>query len=85
VAPAGNFNTTAGVDTTVEHCTTHFTIVDAYGNVVSMTSTVVSIMGSFHLVDGFLLSNLLSHFSANPYDSTGAPVANRVAGGKRPR
>ncbi len=85
VAPAGNFNTAAGVDTTVEHGTTQFTIVDAYGNVVSMTSTVESSMGSFHMVDGFLLSNQLTDFSANPYDSTGAPVANRVEGGKRPR
>lgn len=33
VAPAGNFNTAAGVDTTVEHGTTQFTIVDAYGNI----------------------------------------------------
>lgn len=85
VAPAGNFNTAAGVDTTVEHGTTQFTIVDAYGNVVSMTSTVESSMGSFHMVDGFLLSNQLTDFSANPYDSTGALVANRVEGGKRPR
>ncbi|PBV22573.1 gamma-glutamyltransferase, partial [Pseudomonas aeruginosa] len=68
VAPAGNFNTAAGVDTTVEHGTTQFTIVDAYGNVVSMTSTVESSMGSFHMVDGFLLSNQLTDFSANPYD-----------------
>lgn len=80
VAPAGNFNTAAGVDTTVEHGTTQFTIVDAYGNVVSMTSTVESSMGSFHMVDGFLLSNQLTDFSVNPYDSTGAPVANRVEG-----
>ncbi|ENU30748.1 gamma-glutamyltransferase [Acinetobacter sp. CIP-A165] len=85
VAQAGDFNSAFGVDSTVEHGTTQFTIVDAYGNVVSMTSTVESSMGSFHMVDGFLLSNQLTDFSANPYDSTGALVANRVEGGKRPR
>ncbi|RSN77025.1 gamma-glutamyltransferase [Acinetobacter haemolyticus] len=85
VAQAGDFNSVAGVDRTVEHGTTQFTIVDAYGNVVSMTSTVESSMGSFHMVDGFLLSNQLTDFSAHPYDSNGALVANRVEGGKRPR
>ncbi len=85
VAPAGQFNSNAGIDKTVEHGTTQFTIVDAYGNVVSMTSTVESSMGSFHMVDGFLLSNQLTDFSANPVDQTGALLANRVEGGKRPR
>lgn len=85
VAQAGNFNVQAGIDRTVEHGTTQFTIVDAYGNVASITSTVESSMGSFHMVDGFLLSNQLTDFSANPVDSTGALVANRVQANKRPR
>ncbi|QER40241.1 gamma-glutamyltransferase [Acinetobacter suaedae] len=85
IAQAGNFDSNSGIDTTVEHGTTQFTIVDTYGNVVSMTSTVESSMGSFHMVDGFLLSNQLTDFSAYPYDNTGALVANRVEGGKRPR
>ncbi|MFT3817674.1 MAG: gamma-glutamyltransferase family protein [Rubrivivax sp.] len=74
-----------GTDTTVEHGTTHFSIVDTYGNVVSMTTTVESSMGSFHMVDGFLLTNQLTDFSASPVDGAGKPVANRVAPGKRPR
>lgn len=85
-ATAGNLgDIPLGVDKTVEKGTTHFSIVDAYGNVVSMTSTVESSMGSFHMVNGFLLTNQLTDFSALPTDSTGALVANRVAPGKRPR
>ncbi|MFT4172799.1 MAG: gamma-glutamyltransferase family protein [Rhodocyclaceae bacterium] len=86
VTTAGNLgDVPLGVDTTVEHGTTHFSIVDAYGNVVSMTSTVESSMGSFHMVNGFLLTNQLTDFSPQPLDSAGVPVANRVSSGKRPR
>ncbi|WPB57189.1 gamma-glutamyltransferase family protein [Xylophilus sp. GOD-11R] len=75
-----------GVDTTVEHGTNHFTIVDKQGNVVSMTTTVESSMGSFHMTNGFILNNQLTDFSANPIDTTtGLLVANRVSPGKRPR
>lgn len=42
-------------------------------------------MGSFHMVEGFLLTNQLTDFSASPVDGSGQPVANRVAPGKRPR
>lgn len=85
IASAGNFNSNAGIDSTVEHGTTQFTVVDAYGNVASITSTVESSMGSFHMVNGFLLSNQLTDFSANPVDASGAVVANRVEANKRPR
>ena len=88
VATAGTFDTVAsarGIDTTVEHGTTHFSIIDAYGNVVSMTSTVEASMGSFHMVDGFLLTNQLTDFSASPTDADGNLVSNRVEGNKRPR
>ncbi|NHB57286.1 gamma-glutamyltransferase [Acinetobacter sp. 194] len=85
VAPAGDFNLNTAKDTTVEHGTTQFTIVDAYGNVASVTSTVESSMGSFHMVDGFLLSNQLTDFSANPQNEQGQWVANRVEANKRPR
>lgn len=74
-----------GIDTTVEHGTTHFTIVDAYGNVASVTSTVESSLGSYHMTNGFLLTNQLTDFASSPVDSNGALVANRVAPGKRPR
>jgi len=85
VVQAGNLGTVPlGVDKTIEQGTTHFSIVDAYGNVVSMTSTVEASMGSYHMVGGFLLTNQLTDFSAQPADA-GVPVANRVAPGKRPR
>ncbi|MFT3720995.1 gamma-glutamyltransferase family protein [Pseudorhodoferax sp.] len=74
-----------GRDTTPENGTTHFSIVDAYGNVASVTSTVESSMGSFHMTNGFLLTNQLTDFSAQPVDANGTPIANRVAPGKRPR
>ncbi|MGC3987574.1 MAG: gamma-glutamyltransferase [Pseudorhodoferax sp.] len=84
-AQAGNLgDVPLGRDTSVEAGTTHFSIVDAYGNVASVTSTVESSMGSFHMTNGFLLTNQLTDFSAQPADSAG-PIANRVAPGKRPR
>lgn len=86
VTTAGNLGAVPlGVDKTVEKGTTHFSIVDAYGNVVSMTSTVESTLGSYHMVGGFLLTNQLTDFSAQPADTAGVPIANRVAPGKRPR
>ncbi len=64
--------------------TTHMTIVDKEGNVVVMTTTVESSMGSFRMTRGFLLNNQLTDFSFQPSDASG-PIANRVAPLKRPR
>jgi len=64
--------------------TTHFVIVDAAGNVVSMTSSVESLFGSGRAVDGFFLNNQLTDFTFRP-EIDGLPVANAVAPGKRPR
>ena len=50
-----------------------------------MTTTVESIFGSGRMVDGFFLNNQLTDFSFSPASTDGAPVANAVAGGKRPR
>ncbi len=79
--------TVAGIDHTAEPGgTTHFVIVDAEGNAVSMTTTVESPFGSGRMVDGFYLNNQLTDFSLAPADpQTGAPAQNAVAGGKRPR
>lgn len=85
IAPAGDFSSRMGKDTTSEHGTTQFTIIDAYGNVASVTSTVESSMGSFHMVDGFLLSNQLTDFSTQPKDNNGRWIANRIEANKRPR
>ncbi len=83
--PAGA--TVAGIDQTSEPGgTTHFDIVDAEGDAVSMTTTVESVFGSGRMVDGFYLNNQLTDFSLSPLDpQTGAPAQNAVAGGKRPR
>jgi gamma-glutamyltranspeptidase/glutathione hydrolase len=65
--------------------TTHMSIVDDAGNVVSMTSSIESGFGAKLMVRGFLLNNQLTDFSFAPADRDGRPVANRVAAGKRPR
>jgi len=69
---------------TPEHGTSQISIVDAQGNAAAMTTTVESAFGSFHMVDGFILNNQLTDFSAEPVKD-GVPVANRVEPGKRPR
>jgi len=74
-----------GLDATDEAAgTSHFVVVDAWGNIASMTTTVESIFGSGRAVDGFFLNNQLTDFSFRP-DEGGRPVANAVAPGKRPR
>jgi gamma-glutamyltranspeptidase/glutathione hydrolase len=64
--------------------TSHFVIVDADGNVLSMTTTIENGFGSRLMVAGFLLNNELTDFSFVP-EEDGAMVANRVEPGKRPR
>ncbi|RMH45709.1 MAG: gamma-glutamyltransferase [Alphaproteobacteria bacterium] len=64
--------------------TTHFVIVDRYGDMASVTSSIETGFGSRLMVDGFLLNNELTDFSFRP-EEDGRPVANRVEGGKRPR
>jgi len=64
--------------------TTQIAIVDRDGNAVSMTTTIESFFGSRIMVHGFLLNNEITDFNFRPVDN-GAPVANRVAPGKRPR
>lgn len=64
--------------------TTHFVIVDDFGNIASVTSTIESAFGSRLMVGGFLLNNQLTDFSFRSR-AEGAAVANRVEPGKRPR
>lgn len=64
--------------------TSHFSIVDGEGNVLSMTTTIENGFGSRLMVRGFLLNNELTDFSFVP-ERDGKPVANRVEAGKRPR
>ena len=65
--------------------TSHFVVVDAKGNAVSMTTTVESLFGSGRMAGGFFLNNQMTDFSMTPTASDGAPAANAVAAGKRPR
>ncbi|MDF4985589.1 gamma-glutamyltransferase [Vibrio parahaemolyticus] len=64
--------------------TSHFNIVDKQGNVVSMTTTIENAFGSRLMVRGFLLNNELTDFSFRTHQN-GAPIANRLEPGKRPR
>jgi gamma-glutamyltranspeptidase/glutathione hydrolase len=84
-AVPGTFASTATASSVAEgKGTTHMSIVDKRGNVVVMTSTIESGMGSFRMTDGFLLNNQLTDFSVQASDASG-PIANSVAANKRPR
>jgi len=81
----GQFARPPGRDNTNESAgTSHFVVVDADGDVVSMTTTVESIFGSGRTVGGFVRNNQLTDFAFNPTEG-GRPVVNAVQGGKRPR
>lgn len=64
--------------------TSHISIVDARGNVLSTTTTIENAFGSRLMVRGFLLNNELTDFSFRTHRD-GRPIANRVEPGKRPR
>ena len=73
----------AGDDRTAEPGgTTHFVIADAYGNVLTMTTTVESVFGSGRMTHGFFLNNQLTDFS---FGGKGGVQANAPGPGKRPR
>lgn len=64
--------------------TTHVSIIDAYGNALSMTSSIENAFGSRLMTNGFMLNNQLTDFSFKS-SANGTPIANSVEGGKRPR
>lgn len=64
--------------------TSHFSIVDGKGRVVSMTATVEFAFGSHLMAGGMVLNNQLTDFSFLPVRD-GVPVANAVGPKKRPR
>ena len=83
--PPGPVAARFGADATVEAAgTSHFVVVDARGNVASMTTSVESLFGSGRAVGGFFLNNQLTDFSFRAVED-GRPIANAVAPGKRPR
>jgi gamma-glutamyltranspeptidase/glutathione hydrolase len=63
--------------------TSHITVVDGWGNIAALTTTIQAAFGSRLMVKGFLLNNELTDFAFAPI-ADGKPVANRVEGGKRP-
>ena len=67
-----------------ERGTSHFVVVDRWGDAVTYTSTIEGVFGSGYMYGGFYLNNELTDFSFVP-DRDGVMVANRVEGGKRPR
>ena len=84
-ARADSFGAAAEDATPDSPGTSHFTVVDRNGLVVSMTTTVESVFGSQRMVGGFILNNQLTDFSFRDTDDAGTPIPNRVAPGKRPR
>lgn len=68
-----------------ENGTSHISIADAKGNILSMTTTIEGAFGSKLMTHGFLLNNEMTDFAFNPYDKDGKLVANSAAPGKRPR
>lgn len=86
VPPGWNTNYRRASDISIKPPgTSHISIVDKYGNILSMTSSIENAFGSRLMVGGFLLNNQLTDFSFNPNDESGLPVTNRVEAGKRPR
>ena len=65
--------------------TSHMSIVDSEGNVISMTTSIEMGFGSTVMAGGFILNNQLTDFSLTPMDKAGRKIANRVQPGKRPR
>ncbi len=82
--PPGEFDPTAPDPTAKLTGTSHISIVDRYGNALSMTTTIESSFGNGVMVRGFLLNNELTDFSFDA-ESGGVPIANRVQPNKRPR
>ena len=87
-------------ETGPENGTTHFSVVDKWGNVVSYTNTIesgygIGVFAGYTRADGsfrnhgFLLNNELTDFNTNPSTSvnpfTNGPGFNDVQPGKRPR
>jgi len=83
--PEFDFSLLRADDISIEFpSTSHISIVDSFGNALSMTTTIENGFGSRLMVAGFLLNNELTDFSFRSHQD-GTPIANRVEPGKRPR
>jgi gamma-glutamyltranspeptidase/glutathione hydrolase len=84
--PSGLVVAAAESQEPIEGHTTHFSVVDKWGNLVAYTTTIEAGWGTGIMVPGygFLLNNELTDFAFKP-KRDGQLVANRVEPGKRPR
>lgn len=82
--PPGVFDPSTPDPSAKNSGTSHISIVDSFGNALSMTTTIESSFGNGVMVRGFLLNNELTDFSFDP-GTAEEPVANRVQPNKRPR
>jgi gamma-glutamyltranspeptidase / glutathione hydrolase len=65
--------------------TTHFSVVDAQGNVAALTSSNESPFGTRMMVSGIIVNNQLTDFTFDPRMPDGSLHPNAPAAGKRPR
>lgn len=91
LAKAQEFSASEGIEAKeYEGNTTHFSIIDKDGNMISQTQTVRSYWGSGVMVDGFgfVMNNAVSDFSAKAGTLTTQGLvygtANGIEGGKTP-
>ena len=63
--------------------TSHFSILDSFGNVISMTSSIENSFGSRLFTGGFFLNNQLTDFSFKSIQNN-KKINNRVQGNKKP-
>lgn len=83
--PASAVNGVAGpLEYKEEHGTSHFSIVDADGGVVSMTNSNAAPFGSRVMTHGFVINSQLTDFDFVPYEN-GKLKANAPEPHKRPR
>eukprot|EP01084_Bolivina_argentea_P292817 503510_1 len=80
------WNNTYKQSSSIEHGTAHICIVDRFGNVISITTTIEYTFGARVVVDGygFFLNNELTDFSSKGMIND-SQVANGAEGGKRKR
>tara|TARA_Y100001933_G_scaffold231469_1_gene249315 strand:- start:12 stop:1361 length:1350 start_codon:yes stop_codon:yes gene_type:complete len=64
--------------------TSHFTLIDKYQNVISLTSSIESSFGSRLFTDGFFLNNQLTDFRFRTKDINGNILKNIPEGNKKP-
>mgnify|MGYP001334126947 CR=1 FL=1 len=82
--PGSTTQNSAAYDSKHGKSTTHLSIIDADGNMVSFTSSIERAFGSRLMAKGFFLNNQLTDFSFSQ-QKDGQLIANRIEPGKRPR